>query len=291
MKKLGNDIIQTVCGRATHPINVRVGGFYRVPEKRELVPIAERLKQGVEDCVDTIRLVSTLEFPDLEPDYESVSVCHPNEYPFNEGRIRSNKGLDIDVTEFLDHIVEEQVPHSTSLHSKIGGARVYLVGPNARYNLNYDRLTPRCKEMAKEAGLGRTCNNQFKSIVVRAIETLYAYEEAIRIIERYERPDKPFVEADPAKGPGVGHGCTEAPRGACYHRYKIDRNGVILDARICPPTAQNQTIMESDLRQFVEKNTNLPDSKLQWQCEQLMRNYDPCISCSCHFLKLHVERS
>jgi coenzyme F420-reducing hydrogenase alpha subunit len=195
------------------------------------------------------------------------------------------------VKDFLGHIVEEHVEHSTSLHSKIEGERLYLVGPNARYNLNYDLLTPRCKKLAKEAGLGKVCNNQFKSILVRAVETLYAYEEAIRIIEQYERPDGPFVDVDPAKGPGVGHGCTEAPRGSLYHRYQIDKNGVILDAHITPPTAQNQPIIESDLHHFVEKYKSLPDAKLQWQCEQLIRNYDPCISCSCHFLKLRVDRS
>jgi coenzyme F420-reducing hydrogenase alpha subunit len=291
MKKLGNDLIEVIAGRATHPINVRVGGFYRVPEKRELAPLQERLKSGLSDCVDTIRLMGKLEYPDFEQDYESVSVCHPKEYPFNEGRIKSNKGLDIDVTEFLDHIVEEQVEHSTSLHSRIKGERVYLVGPNARYNLNYDRLTPRCKEMAKEAGLGKTCNNQFKSLLVRAIETLYSYEEAIRIIEQYERPGKPCVGVNPGNGPGTGHGCTEAPRGSLYHRYEIDRNGVILDARICPPTAQNQPVIESDLYHFVDKFKSLSDDKLQWRCEQAIRNYDPCISCSCHFLKLRVDRS
>jgi sulfhydrogenase subunit alpha len=291
MKKLGNDIIDVVAGRATHPINVRVGGFYRVPTKQELEPLAERLKKGMTDCVDTIRLMATLEYPDFEQDYESVSVCHPDEYPLNEGRIKSNKGLDIDVKDFLDHIIEEQVEHSTSLHSKIEGERPYLVGPIARYNLNHDRLTPRCKKMAKEAGLGRVCNNQFKSILVRAIETLYAYEEAIRIIDGYERPDEPFVDLLPGKGPGVGHGCTEAPRGSLYHRYEIDKNGVILDAHITPPTAQNQPIIESDLYHFAEKYKSLPDTKLQWQCEQAIRNYDPCISCSCHFLKLRVDRS
>jgi coenzyme F420-reducing hydrogenase alpha subunit len=291
MKKLGNDLIDIVAGRATHPINVRVGGFYRVPTKQDLAPLAERLHKGIADCVDTIRLMATLDYPELEQDYESVSVCHPDEYPFNEGRIKSNKGLDIDVKDFLDHIIEEHVEHSTSLHSKIKGERTYLVGPNARYNLNYDLLTPQCKKLAKEVGLGKVCNNQFKSILVRAIETLYAYEEAIRIIEQYERPERSFVEVDPAKGPGVGHGCTEAPRGALYHRYRIDKNGVILDAHITPPTAQNQPVIESDLYQFVDKYKSLPDAKLQWQCEQLIRNYDPCISCSCHFLKLRVDRS
>jgi coenzyme F420-reducing hydrogenase alpha subunit len=291
MKKLGNDLIEVVCGRATHPINVRVGGFYRAPDKQELAPVLERLKAGLSDCVETIRLMGKLDFPDFEQDYESVSVCHANEYPFNEGRIKSNKGLDIDVKKFLDHIIEEHVEHSTSLHSRIDGKRIYLVGPNARYNLNYDRLTPRCKEMAKEVGLGKVCNNQFRSLQVRAIETLYAYEEAIRIIKEYERPDRPFVDVVPGNGPGIGHGCTEAPRGSLYHRYEIDKNGVILDARICPPTAQNQPVIESDLYHFVDKFKSLSDDKLQWQCEQAIRNYDPCISCSCHFLKLHVDRS
>ena len=291
MKKLGNDLIDTVVGRATHPINVRVGGFYRVPTKQELSPLLERLKHGITDCLDTIRLMGKLEYPDFDRDYESVSVCHPKEYPFNEGRIKSNKGLDIDVKEFLKYIIEEHVPHSTSLHSKINGERLYLVGPNARYNLNYDKLTPQCKEMAKEIGLGPVCNNQFKTIMVRSIETLYAYEEAIRIIEQYKAPDRPCVDVVPANGPGVGHGCTEAPRGSLYHRYEIDKNGVILDAHICPPTAQNQPIIESDLYHFVHMNKSLPDSKLQWQCEQAIRNYDPCISCSTHFLKLTVDRS
>jgi coenzyme F420-reducing hydrogenase alpha subunit len=155
MKKLGNDILEVILGRATHPINVRVGGFYRVPTKQELEPLLGRLKEGLEDCEAMIRLMGTLEFPDLEVDYESVSVCHDKEYPFNEGRIKSSKGLDIDVTEFLDHIIEEHVPHSTSLHSRIEGERPYLVGPNARYNLNYELLTPRCKKLAKEVGLGK----------------------------------------------------------------------------------------------------------------------------------------
>ena len=168
---------------------------------------------------------------------------------------------------------------------------MYLVGPNARYNLNYELLTPRCKKLAKEVGLGPVCNNQFKSIIIRAIETLYAYEEAIRIIENYKMPEKPYVDVDPSKGPGIGHGCTEAPRGALYHRYEIDKDGLIVDAHIVPPTAQNQPIIESDLLHYVEKFMALPDDKLQWQCEQTIRNYDPCISCSCHFLKLHVDRS
>ncbi|MEJ2720391.1 MAG: Ni/Fe hydrogenase subunit alpha [bacterium] len=291
MKKLGNEIVEVIAGRSIHPVNVRVGGFYRVPKAKELEPLGEKLKKGLKDAVETVRLMGTLDFPDFEREYECLSVCHDNEYPLNEGRIKSTGGLDIGATEFLDHVIEEHMQHSTSLHARIDGERIYMVGPIARYNLNRSALSRRSREAAGKAGLGPMCRNPFKSIIVRAVETLYAFEEAIRIIDEYVMPDKPAVDVDPAAGPGTGHGCTEAPRGTLYHRYTIDPEGLILDATIVPPTAQHQPVIESDLFRFVERNMALPDAKLQWRCEQVIRNYDPCISCSCHFLKLHIQRS
>jgi coenzyme F420-reducing hydrogenase alpha subunit len=162
------------------------------------------------------------------------------------------------------------------------------VGPLARYSLNFDKLSPLAQQAARDAGLGPVCRNPFKSIIVRAVETVYACDEALRIIEEYEMPDKPAVEVQPRAG--TGYGCTEAPRGILYHRYTIDKNGIILDAKIVAPTSQNQKIIESDVDYFVRQNVALPDDKLTWLCEQAIRNYDPCISCSCHFLKLHIER-
>lgn len=164
----------------------------------------------------------------------------------------------------------------------------YHVGPLARYSLNFDKLSPAAQEAARSVGLGPVCYNPFKSIVVRAIETLYACDEALRIIEQYEMPDAPYVPIEPR--PGVGHGCSEAPRGILYHRYRVDEQGDICDARIIPPTSQNQRQIEQDLRAFVPPNITTPIDKLTWQCEQVIRNYDPCISCSTHFLKLHIER-
>jgi coenzyme F420-reducing hydrogenase alpha subunit len=158
----------------------------------------------------------------------------------------------------------------------------------ARYNLNFDKLPKIARDVAMEVGLGKSCNNPFKSIIVRAVETLFACHEALRIIENYEKPDKPYVEVKPRQS--TGHWCTEAPRGMLYHHYTIDENGIIKDARIIPPTAQNQKVIEDDLFHFVGKNLNLSDDDLTWKCEQVVRNYDPCISCSCHFLKLNIER-
>jgi len=162
------------------------------------------------------------------------------------------------------------------------------VGPLARYSLNFDRLPEIAKDAARSAGLGPTCRNPFKSIIVRSVETVFAIDEALRIIADYEPPDRPAEEVVPRAG--TGHGCTEAPRGILYHRYAIDALGLILTAKIVPPTSQNQKTIENDLWHFVPKNLDLPDDQLQWRCEQAIRNYDPCISCATHFLKFRVER-
>ncbi|MCX6831331.1 MAG: Ni/Fe hydrogenase subunit alpha [candidate division Zixibacteria bacterium] len=288
LKKVGNDLLTIVGGREIHPINVRVGGFYKAPDKAEFKAITEELKWARDAAVETVKWVSTLSFPDFERDYEFVALRHPDEYPLFEGRLVSNKGLDIEIKDYEQHFAEEHAKHSHALHSVLKDRGAYFVGPLARYSLNYDRLTPLAQQVAKEAGLGETCNNPFKSIIVRSVEVVWACEEALRIIDEYEKPDKPYVETNPRAA--VGYGCSEAPRGICYHRYRLDDEGIILDAKIVPPTSQNQKTIEGDLAEFVPKHLDLSDEKLTWQCEQAVRNYDPCISCATHFLKLKIER-
>jgi len=288
LKKAGNEIVTQLGGREIHPVNVRVGGFYRVPTKSELAPLAQTLNWARDAALQTVRWVASFNFPDIERDYEFVSLRHPDEYPFNEGRIVSDKGLDITVREYDQHFTEEHVEHSNALHSVLKGGGTYFVGPQARYNLNFDRLSPLAQQAARDAGLGNRCRNPFKSIIVRSIELVYACDEALRIIDAYEMPDEPAVSVEPTAA--TGYGCTEAPRGILYHRYRVDDHGLIVDAKIVPPTSQNQKTIEDDLRRFVTANIDMPTEQLQWQCEQAVRNYDPCISCATHFLKLHVER-
>ncbi|MFH0907976.1 MAG: Ni/Fe hydrogenase subunit alpha [bacterium] len=289
IKKAGNEVVRLIGGREIHPINVRVGGFYRVPSKAEIRTLADELNWCCDALEETGAWAATLPFPDFERDYEFVALRHPDEYPIIEGRLVSNKGLDIAISDFYEHIEEQHVQHSTSLQSNIKARGEYFVGPQARYSLNYEQLTPRCKALAKAAGLGPVSRNPFQSILVRCVETLYACEEALRIINGYELPDQPAMPYTVRAG--TGYGCTEAPRGICHHRYKVDDKGDILDARIAPPTAQNQKVIESDLWHFVDQHIDLQDDQLQWQCEQAVRNYDPCISCSCHFLKVNIERT
>ncbi|MEW6731352.1 MAG: Ni/Fe hydrogenase subunit alpha [Acidobacteriota bacterium] len=288
LKKAGNEIVTLIGGREIHPINVRVGGFYRVPNKKELAPLTERLKWARDAAIETVEWVSTFDFPEFDQDYELVALHHPDEYPFNEGRLISNKGLDISAQEYDAHFIEEHVEHSNALHSVLKARGAYFVGPLARYSLNFNQLSSIAQQAANVAGLGKECYNPFKSIIVRSIEILYACDEALHIINEYEQPERPAVDIEPYAA--TGYSCTEAPRGTLYHRYKVDEKGTILDAKIVPPTSQNQRTIEKDLWNFVPKYIDLAPEKLSWQCEQAVRNYDPCISCATHFLKLKLER-
>ncbi len=287
LKKAGNEIVRILGGREIHPINVRVGGFYKLPHKRDFSALSEELKWAREAALQTVRWVATFTFPEFERDYEFVALRHPDEYPFNEGRLVSNKGLDIAVREYDLNFVEEHVAHSTALQSHLKEREAYFVGPLARYNLNFGKLSPVAQEAARNAGLGLVCRNPFHSIIVRSVEMVYACDEALRIIEHYQMPDQPAIKVEPRVS--TGYGCTEAPRGICYHRYRLDDRGLIVDARIVPPTSQNLKTIEIDLRQFVQGHLLIQKEQLQWKCEQAVRNYDPCISCSTHFLKLHIE--
>ena len=288
-KKIGNDIMKTVGGREIHPVNVRLGGFYKAPTRSKLNELKAPLTWALEFAKTAAEFAATLPMPEFERDYEFVALSHPDEYPFNEGRLKSSKGLDVPISGYDDYLIEEHDEHSTALRTRtVHGDRVAM-GPMARYALNHEKLTPQAASMAKKLGLGANVNNPFKSIIVRAIETIFAVEESLRIIERYEESDSPFVEV-PART-GTGYGATEAPRGVCYHRYSIDDEGIVTDAKIVAPTSVNQATMEQDLLHYIPPRIDMDDDRLRHECEQAIRNYDPCISCSTHFLKLNVERS
>lgn len=288
LKKVGNTLMTLLGGREIHPINVKVGGFYRVPAKAELQALVPELEWALGAAVETTQFAAGLGFPDFERDYEFVAMRHPDEYAITEGRIVSNRGLDIAVEEWPEHFEESHVEWSNALHARVKERGSYHVGPLARYSLNSGQLTPAAKQAAADAGLGPVCTNPFKSIVVRAVELVFACEEVLRLIDQYRPPAEPFLEVVPHGK--TGHGASEAPRGLLYHRYSVDDAGLITDAQIVPPTSQNQLSIEEDLRSFVVGRTSLPDDDLQWQLEQAIRNYDPCISCATHFLDLTVER-
>jgi coenzyme F420-reducing hydrogenase alpha subunit len=286
LKKAGNQLQELIGGRAIHPVNVRLGGFYSVPTRADLRPMAEQLRRALDDAMATVRWVAGFDFPDLTIDHELLALTG-DRYPLEDGVIARSAGPSFPVSQFGEHVRETQVPHSTALHATLDGHR-HLTGPLARYTLNYDRLSPLAREAAGAAGLGSQCRNPFRSIIVRAVEVVYAVEEALRIIENYQRPARPFVPVEAR--PGIGHGVSEAPRGLLYHRYEIDEDGLVVAAQIVPPTSQNQAAIEDDLTQLVTAQADLDDAALTALCERTIRNYDPCISCATHFLTVTVTR-
>jgi coenzyme F420-reducing hydrogenase alpha subunit len=288
LKKAGNHIVKVIGGREIHPVSACAGGFYRVPAKEELDALIPELEHARQIALRVVDWVAKFNFPDFEADYDFVALSHPEEYAIDQGRIASNRGLDIGVAEFDQHFQELHVAHSNALQCVLRERGPYMVGPLARFNLNFDRLPQHLQELALGRGLWIPCLNPFRSIIVRGIETVYACEEALRLIAAYQPPQEARVPL--RYRAGVGHGCTEAPRGLLYHRYDVDAQGTVVTARIIPPTSQNQKRMEEDLRQFVPQVLSLPQEELTWRCEQAVRNYDPCISCATHFLEVTVQQ-
>jgi coenzyme F420-reducing hydrogenase alpha subunit len=289
LKKLGNDLMTVVGGREIHPINIKVGGLYRAPTKSELRALIPELEWAIDAALATVTWVDGFPFPEFEREYEFVALTHPDRYAIESGRIASTDGLDIEVAEWPDHFEETHVERSNALHSRRIGGGSYHVGPMARFAINAEKLTPAALEAARSSQIADVVTNPFRSIVVRAIEIVFACEEALRIIQDYVRPNSPAVDVQPRGA--IGHGASEAPRGLLYHRYAIDDAGKIADAVIVPPTSQNQLSIEEDLRAYVPGRTHLTDEDLKWQLEQAIRNYDPCISCATHFLDLTVDRT
>jgi len=288
LKKAGNQLMTVVGGRAIHPVNVRVGGFYRMPDVSALRALRPVLEQAFEDALATVALVATFDFPDFEQPYTYLALREPDRYAIESGSVVTTSGLAFPVADFPAHITEEHVAHSNALHARLDG-EIYAVGPLARYTLNFSQLSPACQDAARAAGLGETCRNPFRSIIVRAVEMAYACEEALRIIDGWTGGAVPNVAVRARAGEGCG--ASEAPRGTIFHRYVLDADGVITDAQIVPPTSQNQPSIEADLWSAARAWADLADHALTHRCEHAIRNYDPCISCATHFLDLRVTRS
>jgi coenzyme F420-reducing hydrogenase alpha subunit len=293
IKKVGNDILATLAGRAVHPVGVCVGGFYGLPRAERWAEVLPAVKAGLDDMCDLTRfLAEKIQYPDFDQDYEFVALQPDNEYPMNLGPIASSKGLRVEQEDYLDAIEEKHVAHSTALHAVVKGRGSYHVGPLARLNLNAEKLHPRAAELlpgvCKAVGQPLPWRNSFLSLPARALETVHALALAVDILESYVPPGRSRVPIEPRAGAGAA--ATEAPRGLLWHCYETDEQGLIQSARIIPPTSQNQLQIEADLSKLAEQMSSLDDEKLGLHCEHLIRNYDPCISCSTHFLKLHRKR-
>ena len=291
LKKVGDSILKTLGGRAIHPVSVCIGGFTRVPAKSELTGLLDDLYWAREAAVETLAWVSGFDFPDFSQPYLFSSLRHATEYPMNEGEIAINGPKTDDalpVEAFEQHFEESHLAHSNALHCLYHG-EPYLTGPLARLNANAGRLPAAAASQLAASGVALPLSNPFHGIIARAVEMLAAIEEAIAIIEDYSRPSRPAADYNLRQGECMA--ATEAPRGVLYHRYGVDAGGLITAAKIVPPTSQNQTRIEADIRALLPSILDRDDQQIALACERLIRCYDPCISCATHFLKLTVKRA
>ena len=289
MKKVGNELLALLGGRPIHPVSVRVGGFSRVPRRAELEALRAPLAVALEDARETVKLVASLSYPEFDRPARMVALRDPAEYPYNHGHIVSNDGLDLRPSDWDQAFHELQVEGTMALHARTKDGGVYLLGPASRITLCSEALHPIAREMLAETGMaGAIERNIYWSILARAIELVHAIAEAIDIIDAYRPPIEAKVAVTPR--PGAAAWATEAPRGLLFHRYEVDERGRVSAAQIVPPTSQNQGAIEADIAAFAPTVLDLPDAEVTLRLEQLIRSYDPCISCATHFLDVRIVR-
>jgi coenzyme F420-reducing hydrogenase alpha subunit len=287
LKRIGNRLIEVLGGRSIHPVSLRVGGFWRTPDRDELRALGDDLDEAIELALATVDLVASLPTPAFEARRLLVSLCHPEEYPLNDGRIVSSDGLSLPAPDWPLAFREVQVAHSTALQARTHEGEAYLLGPTARIALAGDRLHPLAAEALERTGLrAEVEHNVFRSIVARAVELVHVAAEAHDIVDAYRQPRRHAVPWTPRAG--IGSWATEAPRGLLFHRYHLDEDAVIRTATIVPPTSQNQAAIEADLARYAPQVLDLPHAEATDRLERLIRCYDPCISCATHFLDLEV---
>jgi sulfhydrogenase subunit alpha len=283
MKKVGNALLRVIGGRSVHPVSTTVGGFYRWPEPEALQALLPELEWSASAAVDAVRWAASLPYPEFEADAEYVAIRRPDEYGMLDGRVVSSSGLDIPVSEFEQHYLEDQVPHCNSLHSHTKAGGSYMVGPLSRLNLNHSQTGKTSQSLLKELKIQFPIRNPFKSLLARSIELVDSYEDAIRLIREYNPQGPSRIQFTPHAGEGCG--VSEAPRGLLFHKYTVGDDGLIQNARIVPPTSQNYARMEADLWKFGPTVIGKPHDEATLACEHLIRSYDPCISCSVHFVR------
>lgn len=285
-KRLGNEILTIIGGRSIHPVNVRVGGFYRTPELKRLTELLPYLERAFEDTIKEIGWASGLKFREVCQEREYISLRDNKEYPMNYGSVVSNKGLNVTMEEYLGTIEEYQRVYSTALFSGIkrkGELQPYLVGPLARLNHNYDKLPDEIRGVMDRCGVEIPLLGMDKSIIARVIEIAYAIYESIRLIKGLNEAESPSIEFEPRAG--IATWITEAPRGMLIHKYELDDKGRIMNCKIIPPTSQNLAMIEQDIINLIMSKNDMDKRLLKKTVASLIRSYDPCISCSVHLIE------
>jgi sulfhydrogenase subunit alpha len=284
IKKLSGDLCAMVAGRHTHPIAMAVGGFTHLPTEQELRDMRTRLVDARADMDETIALFATLPWPEFERETEYVSLKKDDEYAFIDGTIVTSDDFSYPIEDYRKVTNEECVPFSTAKwthHNRDS----YMVGALARFNNNYDQLHPRAKEAAAKLGMKPIVTNTFLNSAAQAVEMVHCIEDSILIIDELltrgiQAEEPPVVDVQA----GEGTGSCDVPRGILFHNYVYDEDGICTEANCIIPTNQNMANLNADMRALLPQILDKPQEEIRLTLEMLVRAYDPCISCSTHFL-------
>jgi len=285
MKKLANDLCDVFGGRTVHPITPTVNGFTKVPGIKAVKEIRRRLAEAGPDLEATLELFKTLKIPNFKRETEYIALKSKEEYALYDGIIASTDAGTTPVENYRQWTNEYLVPHSTAKYTK-NVRDSYMVGALARFNNNQEQLSPGAKKAAAELGLKAPCYNPFMNSVAQVVETVHGVEEAGRLID--ELLDKGLKEEDRRilVKAGRGVGAVDVPRGILFHDYTYDKNGTCVEANCIIPTNQNHANIQKDMEALLPQILDKPEKEISLSLEMLVRAYDPCISCSTHFLKV-----
>jgi coenzyme F420-reducing hydrogenase alpha subunit len=288
MKKLAGDLCALIAGRHTHPIALCVGGFTHTPAERDLREMRQRLIDARPDVEETISLFATLPWPQFERPTEYVSLHKNDEYAFIGGKVVTSDGFAYPIADYKKVTNEWCVPFSTAKWTR-HNRDAYMVGALARFNNNYAQLHPKAKEAAAKLGLKPIVTNPFLNTAAQAVEMVHCLEDSIRIIdELLTRGVRPEAPAAVATKTGEGAGSCDVPRGTLFHHY-VYEDGRCTAANCIIPTNQNWANVNADMKAFLPTILDRPQDEIRLLLEMLVRAYDPCISCSTHFLRVKFE--
>lgn len=288
LHRLGNTWMEIIGGRMTHPVTLKPGGFTAIPSEQKLLELKKAIEDAIPDVKIVIEVILSLvdKFPAFERDTEYIALKHPDYYTFYHGDIASTDTDEkVPVREFERVVNEYVLPQSTAKWCK-WHRDSYAVGALARFNLNAEMLLPMAADTAKQFGLKKgTCNPYFNN-VAQVVECVQVVEHGLQLIDELLTNGLKAepVKVEPRAGEGVG--CVEAPRGILFHRYAFDEKGLCTKANICIPTGQNHANIQKDFEALAPQIIDRDQDEIRLLLEMLVRSYDPCISCSTHYLNV-----
>ena len=287
MKKFSGDLCAGIVGRHTHPIAMTVGGFTHFPSASVLEDLRAQAEDLIADIDATVELFGTLPWPNFERETEYVALVQDGEYGFIDGVIASTDGAEVALDDYRTVTNERLEPHATAKHCAFNRDS-YMVGALARFNNKHEQLLPRAKAAAKHLGLEPVSYNPFLNSAAQVVEIVHCVDDVINLLDTLlERGVEPEEPAPITLSPGArGVGGCDVPRGTLFHEYQIGEDGLIEEANCVIPTGQNLGNVDRDMRALVPTLLTEPEDDIRLKMEMLVRAYDPCISCSTHFLNV-----